>query len=87
LGFANIQHPFHPLRNKTFEVLKRRRVAGVPTLILRNPGSGTFAVTEEWTDWGSAPVADGSATLLDALLLFQLVDLLDHLSDTVADGS
>ncbi|HXJ93178.1 MAG TPA: DUF5372 family protein, partial [Terriglobia bacterium] len=33
LGWAEISHPFHPLRGQRFEVLKKRRVAGVDTLI------------------------------------------------------
>src|SRR6266700_5072491 len=35
LGWAEISHPFHPLRGRQFEVLKKRRVAGVDMLILR----------------------------------------------------
>lgn len=87
LGFAEIQHPFHPLRGKSFEVLKRRQVADVPTLILRNPGAGTFAVAEEWTDWGWPYEAGRQPALLDAHLLLRLVDLIDHLCDTAGDGS
>jgi hypothetical protein len=68
-------------------VLKRRQVAGVPTLILRHPGSGTFAVAEEWTDWGWTREADHQSTLLDAALLLRLIDLIDHLRDSIADGS
>src|ERR1700747_2965638 len=51
LGWAEISHPFHPLRSRRFEVLKKRRVAGVDTLILRELERGTFSVPREWTDW------------------------------------
>ena len=51
LGWAEISHPFHPLRGRRFEVLKKRRVAGVDTLILRELERGTFSVPREWTDW------------------------------------
>ena len=51
LGWAQVTHPFHPLRGQSFEVLKTRRVAGVDTVILRHPGRGTWAVAREWTDW------------------------------------
>lgn len=87
MGFAEIQHPFHPLRGQSFEVLKRRQVAGVPTLILRHPGNGTFAVAEEWTDWRRPDEAGQQSTLLDAALLLRLIDLIDHVRDSIADGS
>jgi hypothetical protein len=51
LGWAEISHPFHPLRGRRFEVLKKRRVAGVDTLILRELERGTLSVPREWTDW------------------------------------
>jgi hypothetical protein len=35
LGWAEIRHPFHPLRGQRFKVLKKRRIGGVDTLILR----------------------------------------------------
>jgi len=87
LGCAKIQHPFHPLHGQSFEVLKRRQVAGVPTLILHHPGNGTFAVAEEWTDWRRPCEADQQPALLDAALLLRLIDLIDHLRDSTADGS
>ena len=34
MGWAEISHPFHPLRGRRFEVLKKRRVAGVDTLVV-----------------------------------------------------
>src|SRR5437667_11190154 len=51
LGWAEIAHPFHPLRGQRFEVLKKRRVAGVDTLILRGLERGTLSDPREWTDW------------------------------------
>jgi hypothetical protein len=62
LGFAEIRHPFHPLKGQRFEVLKRRRVAGCDTLMLRRPDLGSFAVAREWTDWAD-PSAEGVAGL------------------------
>jgi hypothetical protein len=44
LGWAEIRHPFHPLRGQRFEVLKKRRIAGVETLILRELERGSFSV-------------------------------------------
>jgi CheY-like chemotaxis protein len=50
LGWAEIRHPFHPLRGQRFEVLKKRRISGVDTLILRELERGSFSVAREWTD-------------------------------------
>ena len=85
LGFAEICHPFHPLRGQRFEVLKERRVSGVDTLILRELERGTFSVPREWTDWACAS-PHNSAGLppprFDAESLLVLVALLDQLALT-----
>jgi hypothetical protein len=83
LGWAEICHPFHPLRGQRFEVLKQRRIAGVDTLILRELERGTFSVVREWTDWADLPLYDSLAfppRRLDADSLFELVALLDQLA-------
>jgi hypothetical protein len=54
LGWAEVRHPFHPLKGQRFPVLKTRRVAGTETLILREPTRGGIAVRREWTDWDAA---------------------------------
>jgi hypothetical protein len=51
LGWAEIRHPFHPLRGQRFEVLNKRRVAGVDTLILRECKRSSFSIARDWTDW------------------------------------
>jgi hypothetical protein len=82
LGWAEIIHPFHPLRGRRFEVLKKRRVAGVDTLILRELERGTLSIPREWTDWAD-PTPYDPLTLpphrLAADCLFELVALLDAL--------
>src|SRR5262249_9739820 len=82
LGWAEISHPFHPLRGRRFEVLKKRRIAGVDTLILRELERGTLSIPREWTDWAD-PTPYDSLTLpphrLAADSLFELVALLDAL--------
>ena len=82
LGWAEISHPFQALRGRRFEVLKKRRVAGVDTLILRELERGTISVPREWTDWAD-PSASDALTLppqrLAADCLFELVALLDAL--------
>jgi hypothetical protein len=80
LGFAEICHPFHPLRGQRFEVLKERRVAGVDTLILRELERGTFTVPREWTDWALHNSVGLPPRRFDAQLLFDVVALLDQLT-------
>jgi hypothetical protein len=64
--WAEIRHPFHPRKGERFAVLKRRRVGGVDTLILRDAERGSFAVAREWTNLaapGSCERADGSTRI------------------------
>jgi hypothetical protein len=83
LGWAEIRHPFHPLRGQRFEVLKKRRIAGVDTLILRERKRGSFSIAREWTDWAD-PSGYDSLDLppgrLEAESLFELVSLLEELT-------
>jgi hypothetical protein len=83
LGWAEIRHPFHPLRGQRFEVLKKRRIAGVDTLIVRELERGSFSVAREWTDWADPSPSDSldqAARRLDAQALFELVALLEGLA-------
>ena len=79
LGWAEIRHPFHPLRGQRFEVLKKRRIAGVDTLILRERECGSFSIAREWTDWAD-PLYDVTPGRFDAEALFELVTLLEHIA-------
>jgi Family of unknown function (DUF5372) len=83
LGWAEVRHPFHPLRGQRFPVLKTRRVGGTETLILREPTRGSLAVRREWTDWDAAttgePAVPPPQLALESLLeLAKLVDDLRH---------
>jgi hypothetical protein len=81
LGWAEIRHPFHPLRGQSFPVLKKRCIAGVDTLILRGLERGTFSVAREWTDWADpSPSLALSPRRWDADLLLDLANLLEQLS-------
>jgi hypothetical protein len=83
LGWAEIRHPFHPLRGQRFEVLKKRRIAGVDTLILRELKRGSFSVAAEWTDWADPLLPDALGLppqRLDAQSLLELVTLLEVLT-------
>jgi hypothetical protein len=84
LGWAEIRHPFHPLRGQRFEVLKKRRVAGVDTLILRERECGSFSIAREWTDWADPSVYELFGlppSRLNAESLLELVTLLEHLTE------
>ena len=89
MGWAEIRHPFHPLRGQSFPVVKTRRLAGVDTLILRGLERGTFSVAREWTDWAD-PCAYAVLGLpprqLDASSLFELVTLLEQLNSPEQKG-
>jgi Family of unknown function (DUF5372) len=83
LGWAEIRHPFHPLRGQRFQVLKARRIAGIDTLLLRELDRGTFSIAREWTDRAdpSPYVSLGlPPRRLDADLLFELAALLEQLT-------
>ena len=83
LGWAEVRHPFHPLRGQRFEVLKKRRIAGIDTLIVRERECGSFSIAREWTDWADPSVHDSLSfppCRLDAESLFELVTVLEHLT-------
>ena len=89
MGWAEIRHPFHPLRGQCFEVLKKRRLAGVDTLILRELKRGSFSVAREWTDWADPPLYDSLGLppqKLDAQSLLELVTLLEVLTTSKQIG-
>jgi hypothetical protein len=82
-GWAEIRHPFHPLRGRRFAVLKQRRVAGIDTLILRDAERGSFAVAVQWTDRatpGAYERLGGSPGRLDLDSLCDLVELIELLA-------
>ena len=89
LGWAEIRHPFHPLRGQRFEVLKTRRIAGIDTLLLRELERGSFSVAREWTDWAEPSVyylLGLPPQRLEAGLLFELVTLLEQLTGSEQKG-
>jgi hypothetical protein len=84
-----IRHPFHPLHGQRFEVLKKRRVAGVDRLILRELERGSFSMAREWTDWADPSLSDSPGfppRRLDARLLFELVTLREDLAKPKQKG-
>jgi hypothetical protein len=84
LGWARITHPFHPLREQRFRVLKTRKVAGQDTLILQGTQSGTFAVAREWTDLADPfPYYQngGPLPILSFQCLRELMEMVNHIAD------
>jgi len=78
-GCAEITHPFHPLKGKTFAILKTRSVSGVETLVLQGSSRGTFAVPREWTDQADPWAADSldhPLPIFDPRRLLALADLI-----------
>jgi hypothetical protein len=86
LGWAEIRHPFHPLRGQSFPILKERRVAGVDTLVLRELGGlgrGSFSVAREWTDRADPCPYQAlglSPCRFNGTLLLELTKLLEQLA-------
>ena len=83
LGWAEIRHPFHPLRGQRFEVLKTRRLAGLDTLILRDLAHGSFSIPRDWTHWADPDPFDVLGLppqRLEAESLFELVAFLQQLT-------
>jgi hypothetical protein len=75
LGWVTVVHPFHPLRNQRFEVLKQRRVGGVETLIIRHAELGSRAIARAWTDWAGTPLEEDPIQAISFDALRQLVTL------------
>ena len=83
MGWAEIRHPFHPLRGQRFQVLKARRIAGIDTLLLRELDRGSFSIAREWTDWADPSpycLLGLAPRRLDADSLFELAALLEQLT-------
>ena len=76
-GWAEITHPFHPLRGQRFKILKVRRCSGIETLILKEASRGSFAIPIDWTDRSAATV-ETEDSILDFGCLSELADLVRH---------
>jgi hypothetical protein len=73
-----VTHPFHPFKDRSFEVLKVRWIAGRASLSLRHPDFGSFGMWRDWTDWappGTEPFPGSNPLLADAFALLQLAEL------------
>jgi Family of unknown function (DUF5372) len=89
LGWAEVTHPFHPLRGQRFVVLKLRRVSGVEMLSLRHTDLGSFAMIREWTDWappGIHSTPPATALVIDVFGLVALAELVESILSPPAPG-
>ena len=84
-GWAEITHPFHPLRGQRFLIARRSRISGVDTLILRTSLGEGFAIAREWTDQADPSPLIGR-TLLDMKHLLDLAELSESLKQGVKEG-
>ena len=80
MGSAEITHPFHPLHGQQFAVLKVRRLSGVATLSLHHAELGSFALPQEWTDWGAPAEPADTSLMIDAFGLAALAEIVDFLA-------
>jgi len=49
-GWAEITHPFHPLRGQSLQVLKSKKSCGADILSLRDSNGMLHAIPREWTN-------------------------------------
>jgi len=84
-GWAEITHPFHPLRGKRFLITQKSRISGIDTLYLRAETGDGFSVACEWTDQADPSTLTGR-TILDVKHLLDLAALLDSLAQEGKEG-
>ena len=78
-GYTIVTHPFHPLSGKKFEILANKYVNGRDVLSLRTI-NGVVAVLREWTDKADFNIYENDCTLLSAMHLKELSNLVYMLS-------
>ena len=55
-------------------------MSGVPCVSLRHADRGSFAVPQEWTDWGIADGPLATSLVIDAFGLSELAAVVDFLN-------
>ena len=89
LGWAEITHPFHPLRGQRFQVLKKKLIAGVEVLSLRKASGGVYPIAREWTSLADpSPYAALGIPppILDFECLFDLLSMLEEMDQRKKKG-
>jgi hypothetical protein len=77
LGWAKVNHPFHPLKGQSFPVLKTRWLSGRETLILRDLERGSISVLREWTDWAGPSILQALGKDPQRFALSRLLELIE----------
>lgn len=83
MGWATVNHPFHPLRGMRFEILECRTLNQQDIFSLKDTPYGTVrAVPREWTDRADPNFYQSPrdpSSILSFTHLLQLTDFLDTL--------
>lgn len=80
--WAEITHPFHPLRGQTFPILGKKRVSGIDVVVLWTSLGESVAIPREWTDHAD-PTLFSPPSILDGECLVALTGLLESLKQEV----
>ncbi len=80
-GWAEITHPFHPLRGQNFQVLKSKKSCGADILSLRDSSGMLHAIPRDWTNLAKpSSFLDSSPAILHFDSLLALANLIKELS-------
>ena len=77
-----ITHPYHPLKNKKFTVLKKRIIGDAEFFHLKGTKTGSFCIPKEWTNQAEPElykILDISPLILSYQKLTQLYSLINTL--------
>ena len=80
--WAEITHPFHPLRGKSFPILQKKRVSGIDVVVLWTSLGESVAIPREWTDHAD-PSPFSPPAILDGECLLALASLMESLKQKV----
>ena len=82
LGSLFITHPFHPLKEQCYEILKVKEVNGIRLYSLRTD-SGVICVPESWTDRQIQQKYNPDSNMIpfDAFALAELAKLLGSIEE------
>jgi len=85
LGKITINHPFHPLKGCTFEVIKIKKLNGIRYYSLKKD-QGVFCIPETWTDrYPTFSSVESSPPILSPYLMRDLLVLTQSLDDFTND--
>lgn len=83
LEWAEVTHPFHPLRGQKFQILKKKKIGNVEILFLKGTYKGTFGLPKEYTDQAEPSIYSIlgiEIPLLETKCLTDILDILKNLN-------